>query len=105
MLNIAQAERDGVLTISYMGELDQHAARDAIDRSEDLLTLCQCQRLVLDLEGLTFMDSSGLAVVMHLFRTCARTGCGFTVFGTPPQPMRVFEAAGLPNVMEFEGGE
>ncbi len=105
MLNIEQAEQDGVLTIYYMGELDQHAARDAIDRSEDLLALYPCGRLVLDLEGLTFMDSSGLAVVMHLFRTCARAGYGFTVYGTPPQPMRVFEAAGLPKVMEFEGGE
>ncbi len=105
MLNITQSELDGVLTISYMGELDQHAARDAINRSEDLLSLYPCQRLVLDLKGLTFMDSSGLAVVMHLFRTCARTGCGFAVYGTPPQPMRVFGAAGLPNVMEFEEGE
>ena len=54
---------------------------------------------------MTFMDSSGLAVVLHLYRTCARSGREFAVRGTPPQPMRVFEAAGLPQVMVFERGK
>ncbi|MDO4269418.1 MAG: STAS domain-containing protein [Eubacteriales bacterium] len=105
MLHITQTERDGALTISLAGELDHHAARAAIEQAEDLLVLYPCQRLALDLSGLTFMDSSGLAVVLHLHRTCARAGYDFVVRGTPPQPMRVFEAAGLPQVMIFERGE
>ena len=64
-----------------------------------------CFRVVLDRSELTFMDSSGLAVVLHLYRTCARSGREFAVRGTPPQPMRVFEAAGLPQVMVFERGK
>ena len=51
------------------------------------------------------MDSAGLAVVLHLYRTCARSEREFAVRGTPPQPMRVFEAAGLPQVMVFERGK
>ena len=50
-------------------------------------------------------DSSGLAVVLPLHRTCARSGREFVVRGAPPQPMRVFEASGLPQVMIFERGE
>ena len=105
MLQITQAEQDGTLTISLTGELDHHAARAAIGQAEDLLVLYPCEKLVLDLSGLTFMDSSGLAVVLHLHRTCARCGYDFVVRGTPPQPMRVFDAAGLPQVMIFERGE
>ena len=105
MLQITQKEKDGTLTASYLGELDHHAARPAIEQTEDLLVLFPCGRLVLDLSGLTFMDSSGLAVVLYLHRTCARSGRDFIVRGTPPQPMRVFEAAGLPQVMVFERGE
>ena len=105
MLHITQAESGGVLTVSLSGELDHHAAREAIEQSEDLLALYPGEKLVLNLAGLTFMDSSGLAVVLHLHRTCARSGCDFAVRGTPPQPMRVFEAAGLPQVMVFERGE
>ena len=59
MLHITQAERDGTLTVSLAGELDHHAARMAIEQTEDLLVLYPCGRLVLELSGLTFMDSSG----------------------------------------------
>ena len=92
MLDITQTEVDRTLTVRYTGELDQHTARQTIERSEDLLVLYPCDSLVLDLSGLTFMDSSGLAVVLHLR-------------GTPPQPQRVFDAAGLPQVIVFERGE
>ena len=87
MLDITQTEVDRTLTVRYTGELDQHTARQTIERSEDLLVLYPCDSLVLDLSGLTFMDSSGLAVVLHLHRTCARCGCDFRVRGTPPQPV------------------
>ena len=66
MLDITQTEVDRTLTVRYTGELDQHTARQTIERSEDLLVLYPCDSLVLDLSGLTFMDSSGLAVVLHL---------------------------------------
>lgn len=105
MLEITQNEREDELVVSMAGELDHHAARDAIERAEDLLVLYPNPRLALDLSGLTFMDSSGLAVVLHLHRTCARCGRDFVVRGTPEQPMRVFEAAGLPLLMEFERGD
>lgn len=102
MLRITQTEYKGILTVSYVGELDQHSARDTIQQSEDLLTLYPCQKMVLNLAGLSFMDSSGLAVVLHLYRTCQRLGCAFSVYHAPPQPMRVFEAAGLPRMIQFE---
>ena len=95
MLQITQRRQEGTLIAVYTGELDHHAARAAIEQTEDLLVLFE----------LTFMDSSGLAVVLHLYRTCARSGREFAVRGTPPQPMRVFEAAGLPQVMVFERGK
>ena len=99
MLQITQRRQEGTLIAVYTGELDHHAARAAIEQTEDLLVLFPCEKLVLDLSELTFMDSSGLAVVLHLYRTCARSGREFAV------PMRVFEAAGLPQVMVFERGK
>ena len=105
MLHITQSECGGTLTVALAGELDHHAAREAIEQAEDLLVLYPCEKLVLNLSGLTFMDSSGLAVVLHLHRTCARSGREFVVRGAPPQPMRVFEASGLPQVMVFERGD
>ena len=39
MLHITQAECGGTLTVSLAGELDHHAAREAIEQAEDLLVL------------------------------------------------------------------
>ena len=39
MLHITQAECGGTLTVSRAGELDHHAAREAIEQAEDLLVL------------------------------------------------------------------
>ena len=102
MLDITQTEVDRTLTVRYTGELDQHTARQTIERSEDLLVLYPCDSLVLDLSGLTFMDSSGLAVVLHLHRTCARCGCDFRVRGTPPVCRRSSYSKGVSNVADSQ---
>ena len=109
MLDITQTEVDRTLTVRYTGELDQHTARQTIERSEDLLVLYPCDSLVLDLSGLTFMDSSGLAVVLHLHRTCARCGCDFRVRRrsrsaslTPPVCRRSSYSKGGSNVADSQ---
>ena len=43
MLDITQTEAEGTLTLRYTGELDQHAARQTIERSEDTGGRCECE--------------------------------------------------------------
>ena len=57
MLQITQRRQEGTLIAVYTGELDHHAARAAIEQTEDLLVLFPCEKLVLDLSELTFMDT------------------------------------------------
>lgn len=85
-----------------MGELDHHAARKAMDYAESLAVLYPAECYVLDLSGLTFMDSSGLAVALNLYRTLQRSGRRMVISGCPQQPMRVFRAAGIPKIIPFE---
>lgn len=99
-------EREGEnLVIFIRDELDHHGARRMIDEMDSLTVLYPTEPVILDLSGLTFMDSSGLAVAINLYRALARTGRRLIVRGTPPQPMRVFRAAGLQKMMTFIDGE
>ncbi len=93
---------DNRLILHYSGELDQHAARKAMDYAESLAVLYPAECYELDLSGLTFMDSSGLAVALNLYRTLQRSGRRMVISGCPPQPMRVFRAAGLQKIIPFE---
>ena len=64
MLQITQRRQEGTLIAVYTGELDHHAARAAIEQTEDLLVLFPCESWCSTCPELTFMDSSGLAVVL-----------------------------------------
>ncbi len=101
-MQITHESCENQLILHYSGELDHHAARKAMDYAESLAVLYPVERYVLDLSGLTFMDSSGLAVALNLYRTLQRTGRQMVVSGCPPQPLRVFRAAGLPKIIPFE---
>ena len=83
------------LTIELSGELDHHAAKglmDAIDR-------CMEQNLptktILDMGELTFMDSSGIAVVLRAKRRMEALGGNLYVVNIPRNTRSSVETAGL----------
>ena len=67
---ITVTSRDGVLTIALSGEIDHQVARDMMDAITDAIAERLPARLVLDLSGVTFMDSSGIAVLLRARRQC-----------------------------------
>ncbi len=89
------------LRVRIFDEIDHHCARQIIDELDSLTALYVVESFLLDLSGVTFMDSSGLAVVINLYRALSKTGRSLTIIGTPPQPMRVFKAAGFDKIVVF----
>ena len=85
-------DRDLLLELS--GELDHHAARSAIRELELAVDAALPRRLVLDLGGVTFMDSSGIALLMRAKRCMDDLDGGLLVCRVRPQVKRVMDAAG-----------
>lgn len=83
------------LTISFYGELDHHAARTAMDAMGRWIEQSLPTRMILNMEGLTFMDSSGIAVVLRAKRRMDAMQGTLAVINIPKQAARVLEAAGL----------
>ena len=52
---------DRTLTIALQGDLDHHAARGLMEQADRLMEQNLPSKTILDLGGLTFMDSSGIA--------------------------------------------
>lgn len=99
-------EREGRGITAYLAdELDHHGAHRAIAYLDRLATLYPNDPIVLDLSRLTFMDSSGLAVVINFQRALGRSGRRLVVRGTPSHPMRIFRAAHLDKRIRFEAGK
>ena len=75
------AKHEGqTLTFFLVGELDERT-----------LPLS----LVLDFSGVTFMDSSGIAVALRGWQRMRELGGAVTLYHVAQQPRKVFEASGV----------
>ncbi len=89
------------LTIAVIGELDHHAAKDLMDSIDRCMEQNLPSKTLLDLGGLTFMDSSGIAVVLRAKRRMEALGGSLIVVNIPKQAARVLETAGLRRYVDL----
>ena len=89
------------LTIRLSGELDHHGAKGLMDRLDALMEQNLPVKPILDLEGLTFMDSSGIAVILRGKRRMEALGGNLIVVNIPKQAARVLDTAGLSRYVKL----
>ena len=94
--------RGGTVTITLSGEIDHHDARAMMRELEDAVSTLLPRRLTLDLSGVTFMDSSGIAVLIRVQRQMEQLGGSLRVTSIPTQPRRVLDAAGVGRIITFD---
>ncbi|MDR0905383.1 MAG: STAS domain-containing protein [Oscillospiraceae bacterium] len=93
---------DGTLTLRFEGELDHHAARGAVRDVERAIEAHLPRACVLNLDGLSFMDSSGIAVILKAHRRVSELGATLLVTGARAQPLKVLAAAKLERLITIE---
>ena len=92
---------NGKLTIALTGEIDHHCAKayiQAIAAKIEAYMPCIC---VLDFREVSFVDSSGIAVVINALRCMTQIEGQLVLTGIAPQPMRVFQASGIDKLVEI----
>ena len=95
-------EENRCLTAAVSGELDHHRAKEVMEELDRQIDAALPRKLTLDLSGLTFTDSSGIAVILRTYRRMSQLQGGMTVVHAPDQARRVFRAAGLEKRVRFE---
>ena len=92
-MTVRQEER--CLEIALIGELDHHAAREIGGRLDRTIEAALPLRLVLDWSGVTFMDSSGIAVVLRVKKRMEETDGDVFLLDPAPQCARVLRTSGI----------
>lgn len=90
-----------LLRLRLDGELDHHAASGTVRSIEEALRIYVPRALTLDLSGLAFMDSSGIAVILKAQRRACELGASMTIENVPERPRRVLEAAGIDRIVNL----
>ena len=86
--------RDTV-TFAPAGDLDLATAPLVADHMEALAASGDVAHVVVDLEDVTFFDSTGVALLLGSWRRAQREGWELTIINTPPGARSVLELCGL----------
>ena len=98
-MNVKTAYSGGRLTICLSGELDHHEARKLMRALDDLLDEYLPRDCILDLSELSFMDSSGIAVIIKLSRRMKTMSGRMWIENPAKQPQRVIDASGIERLV------
>lgn len=90
------------MTVALRGEIDHHGARDCIREIVSKIDSYSPRVCILDFEDVTFMDSSGIAVVISALRRMAQAEGRLCLQSIGPQPMKVFKASGIDKIVEIK---
>lgn len=93
------------LIVRLKGELDHHTAEVLKARMEDAIERGDARNVVLSLKELSFMDSSGLGVILGRYRQISARGGKMVVCDVAPQLVRLFEMSGLFKIVRMEKNE
>jgi len=100
-MKLTVRQSGSALRILLTGELDHHAARGAFAEVSRVLDDYMPRNCILDLSGVPFMDSSGLALILRTKRLLDECGGTLHIEGPRRQPEKVLSAAGLGRVVEI----
>jgi anti-sigma B factor antagonist len=99
-----RVEQDGQGAVLVLtGELDLASSETFSDRLQ-AVEAGRPELITLDLSGLRFLDSSGLALVVRAHTRARNEGRRLVIIPGPPQVQRVFDITGLNTVLELEDG-
>ncbi|MCL7748222.1 MULTISPECIES: anti-sigma F factor antagonist [Halalkalibacter] len=104
-LQIDLEQKGSVLLVRLQGELDHHTAEELRGQVEQVLADGQVKHIVLNLELLSFMDSSGLGVILGRYKQVKANSGEMVVCAISPSVKRLFEMSGLFKIIRLEDSE
>ena len=93
---------NGKLTVALTGEIDHHCAKSYISCISSKIEAYAPELCVLDFRDVTFMDSSGIAVVINAMRAMTQINGRLILSCLSQQPLKVFRTSGIDKLVEIK---
>ncbi len=104
-LSINLEVKQDVLLIRLAGELDHHTAEELRQKVNKVMDEYPVHHIVLNLEELQFMDSSGLGVILGRYKQVKQADGEMVVCAISPAVKRLFDMSGLFKIIRMEPSE
>lgn len=100
-MRIGHTVSDGILFLRLQGELDQHMAAIIRKKMAGYLMSQSVREIRLDLFELTFMDSSGIGLLIHWYKAVLQRGGSVRLCNVQPCVARILRMSGLQQIVEI----
>lgn len=90
------------LTVFLEGDIDHHNARQIRSRIDTKVYIQRPDELILDLSSVSFMDSSGLGLILGRYTRAMELGIVFKVQNPTSQIKRILDLAGTERLIKIE---
>lgn len=101
-MDIRARDTDRELLLEFSGEMDHHGARNALKEVEIAIDAALPRSLILDFTGVTFMDSSGIALILRSQQRMQLMEGSVVLRNVPEQARRVLDAAGIGRLVSIQ---
>lgn len=101
-LNVTIKNSESYLLASLSGEIDHHTAKAVREAIDDAIGRFAPKKLVLDFRDVSFMDSSGIGLVMGRYKLMRENDGSLSVANLTGQQKKVMKLAGLDKLVTFE---
>ncbi len=91
-----------LMTIRIRGEIDHHTAVSIRQGIDTLLYERRPRKLLLDLSAVSFMDSSGLGLIMGRFSVMRELGGELVVWNPSRETQSILHLAGMERMVKIE---
>lgn len=101
--SIGLTRSPGRVVVTVRGELDAATASRLGDTLVDVVEEDRDRDLVIDIEGVTFIDSSGIYVLIHAMKLVHAASRDLALTGASPGAYKVLDVCGLTSVFDLPG--
>jgi stage II sporulation protein AA (anti-sigma F factor antagonist) len=84
-----------IMIVNLKGELDHYTAFLVKNQMEENMMKFPIKKILFNFKNVSFMDSSGIGMIIGRYKALQRTGGKVAVAGLNAQVKRIFEMAGL----------
>lgn len=100
MLEITVNIRKNILLVSLSGELDHHTAKEVKSLIEEVVKNRGVKNLIFDFSNLTFMDSSGIGVIVGRYKLITSLGGRIAISGAKSNVNKLLHMSGINKIIE-----
>ena len=93
--------KENILVAELFGELDHHAAGKVREDTDSAMETYGCRDLVFDFTRVTFMDSSGIGVILGRYRKLSAAGGRVAITGCSLTVRKILNMAGVFSLVDY----